>query len=67
MLARGDILDAVLVPLGNGAMLNGIARWLKAASPATRVIGVSSVGADAMEKSWRGGEPVICGSNITGE
>jgi threonine dehydratase len=53
LLARGDAFDAVSIPLGNGAMLNGMARWLKAASPATRVLGVSAAGADAMEKSWR--------------
>ena len=58
LLARHDALDAVLVPLGNGAMLSGIARWLKAASPATRVIGVSSTGADAMARAWRSGEIV---------
>jgi threonine dehydratase len=33
--------------------LNGMARWLKAAAPGIRVIGVSAAGADAMEKSWR--------------
>jgi threonine dehydratase len=53
LLARGQKYDAVTVPLGNGAMLNGVARWMKAASPATRVLGVSARGADAMEKSWR--------------
>jgi peptide deformylase len=53
LLARGDVYDAVTVPLGNGAMLAGMARWLKAASPATRVLGVCATGADAMEKSWR--------------
>ncbi len=54
LLARGDAFDVIAIPLGNGALLNGMARWSKAASPATRVLGVSSVGADAMEKSWRG-------------
>lgn len=54
LLARGDVFDAVTVPLGNGAMLNGMARWLKAAAPATRVLGVCATGADAMEQSWRG-------------
>jgi threonine dehydratase len=53
LLAHGDSYDAVLVPLGNGAMLTGIGRWFKTASPATQVIGVSASGADAMEKSWR--------------
>ncbi len=58
MLARGDAYDAVVIPLGNGAMLNGIARWFKAASPATRVIGVCARGADSMEKSWRAGRVI---------
>ncbi|MDB5846993.1 MAG: hypothetical protein JWP29_745 [Rhodoferax sp.] len=58
LLAAGQFYDAVLVPLGNGALLNGMARWIKATSPATRVIGVSAVGADAMERSWRSGSLV---------
>ncbi|HEY0991878.1 MAG TPA: pyridoxal-phosphate dependent enzyme, partial [Kofleriaceae bacterium] len=37
LLAGGDALDAIVVPLGDGALLNGIARWTKAASPPTRV------------------------------
>jgi threonine dehydratase len=53
LLSRNDAFDAVVIALGNGAMLNGIARWFKAASPATRVYGVCARGADAMEKSWR--------------
>ena len=58
LLARDDVYDAVTVPLGNGALLNGMARWLKASSPATDTYGVSSAGADAMEKSWRAGSTV---------
>ncbi len=49
---RGDTLDAVLVPLGNGAMLNGIGCAFKSASPATQVIGVCASGATAMRDSW---------------
>ena len=55
LLARDDAFDALLLPLGNGALLNGVARWMKAASPATEVIGVSALGAPAMERSWRNG------------
>jgi peptide deformylase len=55
LLARGDAFDAVVVPLGNGALLNGIARWVKAASPSTRVIGVCSRGAPAMAESFHNG------------
>jgi threonine dehydratase len=53
-LTRDRNLDAVLVPVGNGALITGVARWVKAVSPATRVIGVSARGADAMAESWRG-------------
>lgn len=55
-LLRDDpALDALVVPLGNGALLNGMARWCKARSPATQVIGVVSRGAPAMAQSWRAG------------
>jgi threonine dehydratase len=48
-------LDAVFVPLGNGALVNGMGAWLKRFSPATRVIAVCPTGAPAMELSWRAG------------
>ncbi len=47
--------DAVLLPLGNGALLNGMARWIKAHAPATRVVGISSRNASAMHDSWKAG------------
>jgi threonine dehydratase len=45
--------DIVFVPMGGGAMLTGIARWVKAVRPETKVIGVQASGADAMARSWR--------------
>jgi threonine dehydratase len=53
LLQSSESLEVVLVPLGNGAMINGIARWVKAHKPEIQVIGVSAKGADAMEQSWR--------------
>jgi len=47
--------EVLVVPLGNGALLTGIARWAKAVDPDVKVIGVQAKGADAMEKSWRTG------------
>ncbi len=58
LLQSSEVLEMVLVPLGNGAMINGIARWIKAHKPEIQVIGVSAKGADAMEKSWRSGKIV---------
>ncbi|HUZ87774.1 MAG TPA: pyridoxal-phosphate dependent enzyme [Candidatus Baltobacterales bacterium] len=51
-------LDAIFVPLGNGALVNGIGAWLKHASARTRVIAVCSSEAPAMERSWREGRPI---------
>ena len=45
-------LDAVLVPLGNGALIGGVARWMKHASPDTKIIGVCAAAAPSMEQSW---------------
>jgi threonine dehydratase len=51
-------LDAMLVPLGNGALVIGIGTWVKQFSPATKVIAVGPTGAPSMELSWRAGKPV---------
>jgi threonine dehydratase len=53
-----ETLDAVLVPLGNGSLVNGIGTWVKRFSPSTRVVAVCAAGAPAMELSWRAGKPV---------
>jgi threonine dehydratase len=53
LLARGDTFDTVLVPLGNGALIVGMARWIKSMAPATKVIAVAAAGAPAMVRSWR--------------
>ena len=52
LMACPEPLDAVIVPLGNGAMIVGIARWVKSVSPRTQVIAVSAAGAPAMVRSW---------------
>lgn len=45
--------DAVLVPLGNGALLAGVARWIQAYSPQTEIIGVCAAGARIMYDALR--------------
>jgi threonine dehydratase len=58
LLRWPERLTAVLAPLGNGALLTGVARWVKAHSPETRIIGVCATGAPAMAESWRAGRLV---------
>src|SRR5262249_27755680 len=47
-----------VVQIGDGALISGIARWLKAQSPTTQVIGVCASGAPAMKLSVDAGRPV---------
>ena len=58
LLARDAAPDAVVVPLGNGALLTGMGRWFRSVASGTEVIGVVSSGADAMARSWRAGRVV---------
>jgi threonine dehydratase len=44
-------LDTVIVPIGGGGLIGGIALYLKARRPSIRVIGVEPAGADAMKRS----------------
>ena len=57
-LLRSGPLDTVVVPVGDGALINGIAAWVKAHAPGTRMIGVCAEGAPSMVNSWRAGRPV---------
>jgi threonine dehydratase len=59
LLRSKEGYDSVLVPLGNGALLNGIGTWLGARSPSTAVVGVGAERAPAMERSFRARKPVL--------
>ncbi len=54
--ARDDIQD-VLVPIGGGGMIAGIAIALKEINPDIRIIGVEAAGAQSMKKSLTKGKP----------
>jgi threonine dehydratase len=46
-------IDAVLLPLGNGALVSGVGRYLKELRRESRIIAVQAEGAPAMLQSWR--------------
>jgi len=52
-------LDAVLVPVGGGGLISGIALALTSVDPAIRVIGVSMERAPVMYHSQQAGKPVL--------
>jgi threonine dehydratase len=55
--ASGPI-DLAIVQVGDGALISGIACWLKHARPQTRVVGVCASGAPAMARSFAVGHVV---------
>jgi threonine dehydratase len=59
LLAWPEPLDAIVVPLGNGALLGGIARVVADRAPATRVVAVCAAGAPAMAESFLRDELVV--------
>jgi len=50
--------DTVIVPVGGGGLISGIATYLKAVRPAVRVIGVEPAGAACLKRSLDAGELV---------
>jgi threonine dehydratase len=62
-LDEADPVDTAVIQLGDGALITGVARWLKSRRPDTRVVGVCASGAPAMAESFAAGRPV----SLTGE
>ena len=54
----GQRFDAVVLPVGDGALINGVGRWMKKHAPGTRIVGVNAEGVPSMLESLRAGHPV---------
>ena len=67
LLRWPEPFDAILVPLGDGALLGGISCWFKAHSPGVRMIGVCAAGSPAMERSWRARQVVTAPAQTIAE
>lgn len=52
LLERRPDLTSVVVPVGNGALVNGVGMWMRVHAPHVRVIGVCAAGAASMRTSW---------------
>jgi threonine dehydratase len=51
-------IDAVFIPLGNGALAAGVGCWFKSRSPRTRVVAVAAKGAPCMALSYNAGDVI---------
>ena len=54
----GGALDLVIVPVGGGGLISGIATAVKALQPRARVVGVEPIGSDALSRGLAAGQPV---------
>jgi threonine dehydratase len=57
-LGSAGPIETAVVQVGDGALITGIACWLKAISPSTRIIGVCATGTPAMAESFAAGHPI---------
>jgi threonine dehydratase len=57
-LLRAGPFDTVVLPVGDGALITGVALWIKHHAPETRIVGVCASGAPCMAMSWRAKKPV---------
>jgi len=51
-ILEDDTIDAIVVPVGGGGLISGIASAVKALKPEVEVIGVSATGAPALKSSF---------------
>jgi threonine dehydratase len=58
LTAAGVDPEVVLVQIGDGALVGGIGSWLRAAAPATRIVGVTAANSPAMAESVAAGRPI---------
>jgi len=64
-LLRSGGFETIVVPVGDGALISGIAVWLKAHAPRVRIIGVCASGGPALFESWKARRPVTTGLTNT--
>ena len=62
LLEAGPI-DAVILPVGDGALAAGVACWIKHQPGTVRTVGVSPATSPAMERAWRTGDPAPAPAN----
>jgi threonine dehydratase len=58
LLEQAPIIQTVVVPVGGGGLISGVAAAVKLQRPSVRVVGVEPEGADAMTRSLEQGAPV---------
>ena len=56
LTSEHDSIAAIVCPIGNGSLINGVGSWMRSEAPNCRVLGVCAAGAPATMMSWRAGQ-----------
>ena len=54
---QNEHFDHLLVPVGGGGLISGVANAVKQLRPQVNIIGIEPEGADSMHRSWASGKP----------
>jgi len=60
ILEQAPDVEVVVVPIGGGGLISGIATAIKAKRPSVRICGVQTAAAPAMAESFQAGEIRVC-------
>lgn len=58
-------IDTIVLPVGDGALIGGVAAWVKEHSPKTKIVGVCASGSPAMAESWCAGRLITSDTTDT--
>lgn len=59
LLEQVENLEQIVIPVGGGGMLSGVALVMKLLRPEVRIVGVEPVGAPTMTRALEAGKPVM--------
>ncbi len=65
LLEQMEDFDVILVPVGGGGLIAGVASVLKRVKPSVKIIGVEPEAAPKMKESLKAGKPVVVGPKPT--
>ncbi|HLW78896.1 MAG TPA: pyridoxal-phosphate dependent enzyme, partial [Terriglobia bacterium] len=65
LLAQNPGLEAIVIPVGGGGLIGGVACAVKETNPAIRVVGVQTARLPSMQAAVREGKPVTLAPAVT--
>ncbi len=65
LLEQNPYLEMVVVPIGGGGLISGIATAMKECNPRIKIVGVQTAALPSMKKAIEAGKPIVCEAGTT--